>query len=112
MAAMKAGDAVVVPALRSVLSALANAEAVPVDEQPTVAAAGSEHFAGAATGVGASESARRRLSEADEMAIIDAEVAERIEAAAEAERSGYRPRADQLNAEAAVLSRYRKSHDQ
>lgn len=103
-AAMKARDPVAVPALRSVLAALANAEAVDASAAPEPA--GSEHFAGAAAGLGAAETPRRELTDADVAAIVEAEIAERVSAAEHARRSGHARRADQLSAEAQALARY------
>ena len=87
-AALKARNATATSALRSALSAIANAEAVdPGPGRP--AGAGSAHVAGAVAGLGAGEAERRHLSEADVAAIVRAEAAERETAAAEYERSGY-----------------------
>ena len=86
--ALKARDTSTVSALRSALSAIANAEAV--DPGPTRAAGTSgPHFAGAAAGLGAGEAPRRQLSEADVAAIVRAEAAEREAAAVDYERSGH-----------------------
>lgn len=104
--ALKARDGVAVDALRSALSALGNAEAVGVRESPTGAQPVSEHFAGAVAGLGATEVPRRRLTDAEVDAIVAAEVADRLNAAADADRSGHPVHARRLRAEAQVLSRY------
>lgn len=74
--AVRSRDAVTVSALRSLLGAIGNAEAVavPVD---TALASTSEHVAGAALGVGAAEAERRQLSDDDVAEIVRAEIAER-----------------------------------
>lgn len=72
--ARRARDAEVVSVVRSALAALENAEAVPVE-----AAAGALEASPAA---GSTEARRRTLTDADELAVLDAE----IEALAEAER--------------------------
>ncbi|MBE1604250.1 GatB/YqeY domain-containing protein [Actinopolymorpha pittospori] len=69
-------------------------------------AAGNEHVAGAAIGVGAAEAQRRQLTDADVRAIIENEVRERTAAAAEYERLGRGDAAERLRSEAEVLSRH------
>jgi hypothetical protein len=90
-AALKARDSGATSALRSALSAIANAEAVdpgaPGSGPP--AAAGSAHFAGTAAGLGAAEAERRHLTEADVAAIVRAEAADREAAASQYERGGH-----------------------
>jgi uncharacterized protein len=110
-AALKARDHVAVTALRSALSAIANAEAVPAD-QPVDSAAGNGRVAGSATGVGAAEADRRHLTETDLRSIVEAEVRERSAAAADYERAGHDDLAERLRAEAEVLSRYLGDPDQ
>ncbi|HEY6745351.1 MAG TPA: hypothetical protein VI357_06485 [Mycobacteriales bacterium] len=99
-AAMRERDPVATAALRSVLGALGNATAVP---SPPSTATGDQHFAGSAVGLGAAEAARRVLTPEEEAAVVRAEIAERLAAAAE---YGSGPAADRLRAEAAVLSSY------
>jgi uncharacterized protein len=98
--ARKARDTVAVAALRSLLSALANAEAIP-PEEPTPLAEGP--IAGARVGLGATEAARRQLSPDDVAAIVEREVTERQAAAAEYESLGRTDEAARLRAEVAVL---------
>lgn len=69
-----ARDAETVSTIRTALSALENAEAVPA-HGPTDGA-----LEEAPTGVGATEAARRVLSDADEVAVLDAEIASLHEA--------------------------------
>lgn len=98
-AALRARDPVAVTALRSALSALANATAVPAPPSPEVG--GDADFARSVVGLGAAEVARRELTPAEATAVVRAEVDERFAAAAL-----YPPAAaDRLRAEAAVLTR-------
>ena len=69
-------DAGTVSALRTAIAALENAEAVPAPQRDGA-------LEGAPVGVGSSEARRRVLDEADELAVLDAE----IEAHREAERA-------------------------
>ncbi|NYE37219.1 hypothetical protein F4692_002352 [Nocardioides cavernae] len=71
--ARRARDAETVSTLRTALAALENAEAVPTD---TSAGA----IEDAPVGVGATEARRRVLSDADERALLDAEIASLHEA--------------------------------
>ena len=71
--ARRARDADLVAVLRVALAALENAEAVPSD---SVAGA----LEDAPAGVGATEAERRVLSDADELALLDAEIASLEEA--------------------------------
>jgi uncharacterized protein len=104
-AALRARNRVAVTALRSALAAIDNAEAVPAGH-PLDSVTGNEHVAGSATGLGAAEAERRPLTEADLRSILENEVRERSAAAEEYERFGRDDRAEQLRAEAEVLSRY------
>lgn len=100
--AMKAKDTVATSALRSVLAAIANAEAVaPVP--PTARPAGNAHFAGSVAGIGAAEAGRRVLTAGEVAAIIAAEVADRRAAATGYDDSGNGDRAARLRREAAVI---------
>lgn len=101
--AIKARDRVAVAALRSVLSAIDNAEAVPLTSER---AAGSQHVAGAVAGLGAAEAERRELTDDDMRSIIETELGERTAAATEYERLDRTDQAERLRAEAAILSRY------
>jgi uncharacterized protein YqeY len=104
-AALKARDRVTAAALRSVLAAIENGEAVPVDPRPA-SAAGGEHVAGAAVGAGAAEAQRRPLTDADLRSIVEGEVRERVRAAEEYERLGRDDAAGRLRVEIEVLRRY------
>jgi uncharacterized protein len=101
-AALRSRDMVAAAALRSALGAIANAEAVLVD--PSVAPTTSQHVAGAAAGLGAAEAQRRGLTGAEVDQIVDAEIAERMAAAADYEGRGYAEQARRLRREARVLA--------
>jgi uncharacterized protein len=101
--ALKSRDMIAVSALRSALGAIDNAGAVPSGPAPA-AGASSPHIAGAAAGVGAAETGRRRVSEEEASAIVRAEVAERQAAARDYERAGHADRAARLSREADVLA--------
>lgn len=88
MSAMRARDAAVIAALRSALSALANAEAVPVTDETNRPGAASSHFAGAAHGLGAAEQARLPVGEDQQRAILREGVADLAQHAAQLERIG------------------------
>jgi hypothetical protein len=99
LAARKDRDATRVSALRSALSAIDNAEAV--DATHDVLASGT--IAGAVTGLGAAEVARRELSDAEIRQLVRVEVDERM-TAADAIATTHNERAATLRAEAAVLT--------
>lgn len=98
-AAMKSRDRRAVFALRSALAAIENAEAVELGESVRTGA-----IEAAPIGVGATEAARRTLSEADIAAIVQTEIAERRAAAAAYEAGGQAERAAELVAEADALA--------
>ncbi|MFD5161356.1 hypothetical protein ACFWMJ_25330 [Streptomyces hawaiiensis] len=99
---MRARDKAAVSALRGTLSALDNAEAVPVDETAPRAAA----LEASPVGAGATEAARRELSEREMEDVVRAEAAERLDAAAHLTAPAHADRAERLRAEAAVLLRF------
>jgi uncharacterized protein YqeY len=98
---MKARDKAAVSVLRSTLSAIENAEAV--DPVASTATDG-EFVAGAAHGLGAAEATRRSLGEAEVTAIVEAEIAELLDAAETYERAGRADRAEALRADVEVLT--------
>lgn len=104
-AAMRARDASKVRVLRTVLAAIDNAEAVPADASGP-ATSGESPIAGAASGVGATEAARRELTAGDIAALVRAERDERVAAAAELAAVGAVEQAAELRAEAALLDPY------
>lgn len=101
--AMRARDLVAASALRSALGAIGNAEAVAAPQTPA-SRASSVHIAGAVAGLGAGEAERRRLGDGEAREILDAEIAERLAAAADYERAGHGDRAGRLRREADVLT--------
>ena len=102
LAARKDRDAVRVSALRSALSAIDNAEAVP--PATPVDAPSSGTIAGGVVGLGAAEAARRALSDEQIRAVMRTEIDERETAAAEVAAGGHVRHAATLREEAAVLS--------
>ena len=100
--ALRSRDTVAVSALRSALAAIDNAGAIPAGPGPAPGE-GSPHFAGSASGLGAGEAERRRLSEDDVEQIVRAEVAERQAAARDYDRAGHDGPADRLRDEARIL---------
>jgi uncharacterized protein YqeY len=92
--AMKAKDAIVISALRSLLSALDNASAVPASTVPAPVFGRN------------GDVPRRDLSDADCQSIIGAEVGARAHAAEEYARLGRDDVAARLRAERAVIERY------
>ena len=100
--ALRARDAVARSALRSALSAIDNASAVP-PSQPPSASAGGPHFAGTVAGLGAGDTERRRLTEAQIEDIVRAEAAERQAAARDYDRADRPDQAERLRREAGVL---------
>jgi uncharacterized protein YqeY len=99
---MRARDKVAVRALRSTLAALDNAEAVPGDDDGCRSPALEQ----SPVGVGVTEVVRRELSEDRVVEVVRAEVAERLDAAAQLPATTQAERAEQLRAEAAVLLRF------
>jgi uncharacterized protein YqeY len=100
--ALKSRDMIAVSAVRSALSAIANAEATPVAAPQ--ATSGGPHFAGSAAGLGAGEAPRLHLSSAQMDEIVRAEISERQAAAQEYEQADHADRAARLRREAQVLS--------
>ena len=66
--AMKAREPDAVSALRTVIAAIDNAEAVPAPEESPATTSG--HIAGARGGLGATEAARRDLTSSQQQAIL------------------------------------------
>jgi uncharacterized protein len=104
--ALRERDRPLAAALRSAIAALENAEAVAVEAgRPTRPedVAGSEHVAGATSGMAATEAVRRDLSPAEEVAVLAREVAELHEAAATFGAAGAEDRAAEATRAATVL---------
>jgi uncharacterized protein YqeY len=107
-AAMKARDAVAVSALRSVLAAIANAEAVPPpagspSDGSSPAVTGNQYVAGSTAGLAATEAGRRELTGEEFAGIVWAEVAERRAAARQYHAAGQAEQAERLLREAQVI---------
>ena len=96
--AMRARDRDAVPALRSALAAVANAEAVPIHTMPSAGAVEK-----AAVGVGAADAPRRELGEDDVRSVLEAEVAEHDRAALHLGEAGHPDEARRVAAQAEVL---------
>ena len=96
---MRARQSMEASVIRSLLAALDNAEALPVDrDRPESLQA---RFCD-----GSSEAERRILSREDVDAVIGAEVRQRMNAAADLERLGLEDRAETLRHEAQIAGRY------
>jgi uncharacterized protein YqeY len=111
LAARKDRDTARVSALRSALSAIDNAGAVPTATLGTPIpvhidpdAPSSGKIAGGVVGLGAAEVARRELSDTQIHELLRAEIDERLTAAEQAAGGGHGERATVLRAEAAVLA--------
>ena len=100
--ALRARDTIAVSALRTALSAIDNASAVPVESTPAPGTGG-PHFAGAVSGLGAAEAERHALTEPEVEQIVRAEVAERLAAAHGYDQAGRPDEAERLRREASVL---------
>lgn len=98
--AMRARDTTTVSAIRAALASVANAEAVPVEQRRAPLTEGP--VAGT-VGVGASEAARRELTEDDVRSLLRAEVEGYLEAATELDAAGQEGGAADLRARAAAL---------
>ncbi|WP_189704916.1 hypothetical protein [Streptomyces anandii] len=96
---MRARDKTAVSALRATLAALDNAEAVPVADAGQRVSALEQSPVGA----GATEAARRELSEGAAADIVREEITERLRVAATLTGPAHADRAARLRAEAAVL---------
>jgi uncharacterized protein YqeY len=103
--AMKARQSDAVAALRTTLAAFDNAEAVAAPASPGTVVT-SEHFAGSAAGLGATEAVRRVLSLDDMYGILRAQVAERNSEAENYESLGQSAAAARLRREVDVLRGY------
>jgi len=102
--AMKARDADAVSALRTVIAAIDNAEAVPVpDESPATT---SGHVAGARAGLGAAEAARRDLTGSQQQAILSDQITGYTTEADRYEALGHPDAARRLRDQARLLTGY------
>ncbi|MGW4095263.1 glutamyl-tRNA amidotransferase [Mycobacterium sp. NPDC004974] len=101
LSARKSRDATSVTAIRSALSAIDNAETPQADQTDTRIGG---PIAGAVSGVGSTEVARRALSDAEIRGLIQTEVDERLTAADQYIANGHHQRAADLQSEASVLT--------
>jgi hypothetical protein len=92
--------------LRTVLSAVANAEAAPHADETPPSSRSAGGIAGAADGLAATEVARRELDEQTVRAIVEAERAELLAAADDLAGRGALDAAGALRADATYLQRY------
>lgn len=99
-AALKARDRATASTLRATLAAIENAEAVDAGSVRAGAVEAS------AVGIGVAEAERRVLTEADVVAIVRAEIAERKNAAAVYETSGRPAEATKLRSAAEALAAF------
>ena len=104
--ALRSGDRESARVLRTVISAIANAEAQPDLDTTPMSLRSNGVIAGAVEGLAASEVARRTLDSRDEQAIVESERDERLSAADELASHGALDAATVLRAEAALLKRY------
>jgi uncharacterized protein YqeY len=95
---MRGKDRTAVRALRSLMSAIDNAEAAPLADHQVAGA-----VEASSVGAGSADVERLILGEADLARIVDREIADRLAAADEIERGGPAEAADELRAEAKVL---------
>ncbi|HEY1134068.1 MAG TPA: hypothetical protein VGE77_05785 [Nocardioides sp.] len=103
VAAMRERDRVAAGALRTMIAAIDNAEAVAVDADAPV---GDGPIAGAAVGVGAAEAVRRDLTPDDLVALVTEQVDERRAAAAELAALDRPDDVARLHREADLLATY------
>jgi uncharacterized protein YqeY len=102
-AAMKSRDRAAVAVLRSTIAAIDNAEAIIPADDGTRRSLAIEHVP---IGAGATEAARRALSESDVERIVRDEIADRAAAAEDYERTGCPDRAEQLRSEIHTLTAF------
>lgn len=102
--AMKARDAEAMAALRTAIAAIDNAEAVDVSDtrQPTTSA----HIAGASSGAGSAEAARRQLDSAAVRGILRDQVDEQTREADRRDELGQADAAQRLRRRAEVIAAY------
>ena len=111
---MRRRDRVATSALRTALSAIDNAQAVPPDDDdgPAGTTGGSGEpapptaegpIAGGSAGLGSAERPRRGLTEEEVVALVQAEVDQHLSHVADAERAGRPDQADDARARALAL---------
>ncbi len=105
--AMKERSGVDVAAIRSLLAALDDAQAVPAPAHVPASSLAGEHVAGASVGGGSTEVARLELTEAEIALVVDGQIEERRAAATTFDAVDQPDAADRLRAEARVIEGYR-----
>jgi len=104
--AMRARDRVTVRVLRTLLSAIANAEAQADANTTPVSLRSEGRIAGAGGSLGATDAPRRDLDEHDILVVLTAERDERLASAGALGERGAIEAANGLRAEAALIDRY------
>ncbi|WP_203568372.1 GatB/YqeY domain-containing protein [Aestuariimicrobium ganziense] len=99
--AMRDRDRDAVTLWRTTLSAVSNAEAVPIDTLPPAGA-----LEGIRVGAGSADAGRRELTDDDVRAIVRGEMDELLAAASEMGAHGHSEQADTLRARAATLGEF------
>lgn len=102
--ALKARDRDALAALRTAIAAIDNAEAVPAPDAPPSAT--SSHIAGARSGLGSAEAARRELSASELRDILRGQVAEHTSEADRYDALGQADFAERLRRQALALAPY------
>jgi hypothetical protein len=105
-AALRERDRDTARVLRTVLSAIANAEAQPAADGEPLSLRGDGPIAGASDGLGSADVVRRELTVEDLRAVVRSERDECLGSAADLEARGATDVAAALRADAAVLERY------
>src|SRR3954469_23177783 len=103
---MRAQHRDVARVLRTVLAAIANAEAPPGADDDPVSRRSDGPIAGAVSGLAASEVPRRELTDDDVLAIVRGELDERLAALDQLAAAGATDGAAVLRAEVALLEQY------
>ena len=103
-AALKARDADTVAALRTAIAAIDNAEAVPARD--TAPPATSAHIAGARSGPGSTEAARRQLTAGELHDILRDQITEHTREADRYHALGQASAAERLRRQARTLATY------
>jgi len=102
--AMKSRDRDALAALRTAIAAIDNAGAVPAPEAAPPAT--SAHIAGARSGLGAAEAARRELSASELQDILRGQIAEHTSEAGRYDALGQADSAERLRRQAHALTPY------
>ncbi len=104
--ALKARDTDAVTALRTAIAAIDNAQAVPAPAPAPAPAAASAHIAGARSGAGSTEAARRQLGSGELRDILHGQVTEHAREADRYAVLGQAEAAERLRRQARTLASY------